>query len=49
MIKNFDYNIGNNKKYHYIVVTKPNALFAKFLSNCENYKFRLDKKLILAA
>ena len=27
--KEYDFNFGNNKKYHYIVVTKPNALLAK--------------------
>ena len=34
-----EYDFNNNKKYHYIVVTKPTVLLAKFLSNCDNDKF----------
>ena len=29
--KQYDFNFGNNKKYNYIVITKPNVLLAKFL------------------
>lgn len=39
--KEFDYNFGNSKKYHYTVVAKSNALLAKVSSNCDGDKFCL--------
>ena len=38
----YDFNFCNNKKYHYIAATKPNALLAKFLSNHDGDKFCLN-------
>ena len=32
----------NNNKYHHIAATKPNVLLAKFLSNHEGDRFRLN-------
>ena len=51
--KEYDYCFINNSKYHYIAVTKPNALLTKFLSKsdgdrfCLNYfsNFQTDEKL----
>ena len=37
--KEYDFNSGNNKKHHYIGVTKLNALLAKPLSNRDVYNF----------
>ena len=37
--KEYDFNSGNNKKYHYIGVTKLNSLLAKSLSNRDVYNF----------
>lgn len=39
--KEFDYNFGNSKKYHYTVVAKSNVLLAKVSSNCDGDKFCL--------
>ena len=37
--KEFGHKFGNNKKYHYIAVTKTNALLVKLLSNHDGDEF----------
>lgn len=41
-IKRYDFSFRNNKDYHYIAVTTPNSLLARFLSNCDGDKFCLS-------
>ena len=36
--KDYDFDFVNNKKYHYIAVTKPNILLKKFII-CDGDKF----------
>lgn len=36
--KDYDFDFVNNKKYHYIAVTKPNILLEKFII-CDGDKF----------
>ena len=38
--KDYDFDFGNNKKYHYIIVTKPNVSLAKNLSNSVIFKMK---------
>lgn len=41
-VNEFNYNFGNNKKYHYIAVTNLNALLAKLLSIYDGNKCPLN-------
>ena len=42
MNEEYEYDFMRNQNYHYLAVTKPTALFGKFLSKHYGDKFRLS-------